>query len=55
MLLNKLEERPERELDWIFNPSAPLTEEDLIDFTKEATRVLNNTLDQLEAEGGQPC
>jgi hypothetical protein len=44
-----IEDRPERQLDWLSNPSAPLTEEALECFTQEASRLLTETLSQLEA------
>ena len=43
-----LEDRPERKLDWTFNPSAPVTEEALEGFIEDATSVLLETLNQLE-------
>ena len=44
-----IEDRLERtELEWIFNPSAPLTEEALERFTQEATRILTERLNQLD-------
>lgn len=43
------ENRTERtELDWLSNPSAPLTEEALERFTQEATRILTERLNQLD-------
>jgi len=44
-----LEDRPERKLDWTFNPSAPVTEEALESFTEEASMLLLERLNQLEA------
>ena len=49
MYSDKLDDRPERELDRIFNPSAPLTEESLESFTEEAPMLLLERLNQLEA------
>ena len=48
MYSDKLDDRPERELDRIFNPSAPLTEESLESFTEEASILLLETLNQHE-------
>ena len=45
-------DRPERELDWIFNPSAPLTDEALERFIEEHASVLLETLNKLEAGRG---
>ncbi len=39
----------------IHNPSAPLTDEELEQFTQEATRMLDEALNQLEAERWQSC
>jgi len=44
-----IKDRPEREPHWIFNPSAPLTEEALESFAQEAASVLLKKLNQLEA------
>ena len=44
-----LDDRSERELERIFNPSAPLTEEALESFTEEASMLLLERLNQLEA------
>ena len=41
-------DRPERELDWILNPSAPLTDEALERFIEDAASVLLETLNQHE-------
>ena len=42
-------DRPERKLDWTFNPSAPVTEEALEGFIEDATSVLLETLNKHEA------
>lgn len=44
------EDRPERSaaMSWIHNPAAPLTDEEINDFTTEAARLLTDTLDTLE-------
>ena len=44
-----IDDRSERELGWIFNPSAPLNEEALESFTEEASMLLLERLNQLEA------
>jgi hypothetical protein len=51
------EDRPERiDLDWLSNPSAPLTEEALECFTQEAARILTEILNPLEVgRSNQPC
>lgn len=41
--VNLLDARPERELERIYNPSAPATEEDLRDFFREMTSLLNDS------------
>jgi hypothetical protein len=39
-LLFEADDRPERELGWIYNPSAPATEADLREFFKEVFAIL---------------
>lgn len=41
-LLFEADDRPERELGRIYNPSAPTTERDLLEFFSEMAAVLNN-------------
>lgn len=50
-------DRPERDCltHLIYNPSAPFTEEELEAFTQEASHMLGETLNQLEAERGMSC
>jgi hypothetical protein len=48
MPYQSIDERSERELEWINNPSAPLTEEDLKNFIDEATTTLLETLSHEE-------
>jgi hypothetical protein len=48
MPYQSIDERSERELEWINNPSAPLTEEDLESFIDEATTTLLETLSHEE-------
>jgi len=43
-----LDDRPERELERIFNPSAPLTEEALESFIEDAASVPSETLSHSE-------
>lgn len=51
--MSHLDDRPERaELDWICNPSAPHTEEDLLSFIDEATATLADELAKAEALSG---
>lgn len=40
-LLFEADDRPERELGWIYNPSAPATEEDLREFFESMSALLN--------------
>lgn len=48
--MNPIDDRPERaELDWIYNPSAPHSEEDLLAFIDEAAATLADELAQAEA------
>jgi len=44
-----IDDRPEREFDWLLNPSAPLTDEALERFIEEHASVLLETLNKLEA------
>ena len=44
-----IDDRPERELAWLQNPSAPLTEEALERFIEDAASVLLETISQHEA------
>jgi len=44
MPYQSIDDRSERELEWINNPSAPLTEEDLKSFIDEAAPTLLETL-----------
>jgi hypothetical protein len=50
MPYQSIDDRSEREFSWVFNPSAPLTEEDLKNFIDEATTTLLETLSH-EEEG----
>ena len=48
MPYQSIDERSERELEWINNPSAPLTEEELKGFIEDASSILLQTLDKQE-------
>ena len=41
-LLFEADDRPERELGWIYNPSAPVTEEELREFFKSMQAMLTD-------------
>lgn len=45
-LLFEADDRPERELGWIYNPSAPATEEELSEFFRGMAAMLT------ESDGG---
>ncbi|MGE9268424.1 MAG: hypothetical protein ACQKBY_10030 [Verrucomicrobiales bacterium] len=47
--MSHIDDRPERaEMDWIFNPSAPHTEEDLLDFSRDAAATLGDEETSIE-------
>jgi len=48
MPYHSIDDRSERELEWINNPSAPLTEEELKGFIEDASSILLQTLDKQE-------
>ena len=48
MPYQSIDDRSERELEWINNPSAPLTEEELKGFIEDASSILLQTLDKQE-------
>ena len=50
-----LDNRTEREgsLRYLYNPSAPFDDEELVEFTVEASQILSDAITQLEAEGGE--
>lgn len=44
--LFEADERPEQELGWIYNPSAPATDEDLLEFFRTMTDTLNQAVER---------